>query len=151
MAEKQGTSRLKVSNLSGFDTRCCRVVRLPRHCTSCHSLLIYGLRIALHLSQSGVTGNGRNLIHATPCFSKAPTCSLAQPVKATLIRESGGLAPHTKLAAEIISGIRLACSSDEQRQVLAGCGVDDGAQVRMYRNAQFGSGLLLLNLRSSAA
>jgi hypothetical protein len=41
--------------------------------------------------------------------------------------------------AEIISGIRLACSSDEKRQVLAGCGVNDGAQFGMHRNAQLGA------------
>jgi hypothetical protein len=77
--------------------------------------LIDGFGVSLNLSQGGVTRDGSDLVGATACLSKAPTCGLAQSVEGAFLRKPSGFAPYAKLSAEIVTGIRLSGSGDEKR------------------------------------
>ena len=117
----------------------------PRHRIAGEPRLISGGGVADKLFHRHVPADRHDFVAAASGFRQPTTRRLAQPVRLAALRQSGGVAPVSKLLAECVAAVRLAGRGDQERQMLARRGVEHRLQVRMHRDRQRRAGLLLLH------
>ena len=107
-------------------------------------LSIRVLGVAGNLFERDVAADRHDLVGRATGLGESSACCLAQPVRHAPLRQSGRVAPLSKLRAEIVASEGPAGVRDEERLDADGRGaVEHRLQVRMHRNRHRVAGLVL--------